>query len=260
MINVKGTIFETIKDKINKMRFLGYNDPATLKHILYLIVLDDLYDWSDYLEDPQPVQKQLQDLRIQFILNHGEFIIDNVDSEDFYVNVNTPQTHYTWKRVWDAPDLVIVDDVEQAQVADNHAKPFTPDSTCPVSITYFGGEGDLIPQDKNHKPSVDFDTLTICEKMNIYINRETGQMFYLDPETCTWKQVSGEFASAIKWSNIEDRPKIYGGISHNLLPEDSKFNVSLQEVNQDSGGQWDFSGTSDDVAITGTDESIDDVL
>ena len=24
-------------------------------------------------------------------------------------------------------------------------------------------------------------TLTICEKMNIYINRDTGKMFFLDP-------------------------------------------------------------------------------
>jgi len=51
MIDVKETILETIKDKIHKMRFLGQYDTKTFKHILYLIILDDIYDWSDYLDE-----------------------------------------------------------------------------------------------------------------------------------------------------------------------------------------------------------------
>ena len=51
MIDVKNTIFETIKDKIQKMRFLGQYDPIIFKHILYLVLLDDIYDWSNYLDE-----------------------------------------------------------------------------------------------------------------------------------------------------------------------------------------------------------------
>jgi len=51
MIDVKNTIFETIKDKIQKMRFLGQYDLITFKHILYLVLLDDIYDWSNYLDE-----------------------------------------------------------------------------------------------------------------------------------------------------------------------------------------------------------------
>jgi hypothetical protein len=52
MIDVKMTILETIKDKMKRLRFLGDNNPKTFKKILSLIVLDDLYDWSNYLDAP----------------------------------------------------------------------------------------------------------------------------------------------------------------------------------------------------------------
>lgn len=177
MIDVKNTIIETIKDKLQKMRFLGQYDPITFKHILYLIVLDDIYDWSSYLDENQAIQKRLQELRTQFILNHGEFIIQTTSPNHFYVNTNTPQTNDTWKRVWDAPDVKIIESVSQIVP---ERKPWTPDPTCPVSIVYFEGED---------APTIDVSTLTTCEKMNIYINRDNNTIWYLD-QNCVWKQVA----------------------------------------------------------------------
>jgi hypothetical protein len=49
MINVKDTIYSTIKDRIDKLRFLAVNDSKVFKKILYLIIMDDIYDWSKYL-------------------------------------------------------------------------------------------------------------------------------------------------------------------------------------------------------------------
>lgn len=64
MIDVKTTILETIKDKINRMRMLGENHACTLKKVLYLIILDDIYDWSNYLNQNQAIQRKLQELRV----------------------------------------------------------------------------------------------------------------------------------------------------------------------------------------------------
>lgn len=188
MINVKATILCTIKEYINKLRFLGKNDPKIFKNILYLIVLDDLFDWSAYLEDSQHVQKQLRELRTTFILQNPEFNAIN-EPENYYVNVNTPQTHYTWKRIWDAPKLDSLDEskVKSHVPTDLHPKPFKPDSTCPVQFVYFPNDN---IKENNGEPYVDFDTLTICEKMNIYINKETKEMYYLDPEKCQWVKLS----------------------------------------------------------------------
>jgi hypothetical protein len=49
MINVKNTIYSTIKDRVDKLRFLAVNDSKAFKKILYLIIMDDVYDWSNYL-------------------------------------------------------------------------------------------------------------------------------------------------------------------------------------------------------------------
>ena len=86
--------------------------------------------------------------------------------------------------------------------------------------------------------------------MNIYINRATGQMFYLDPDTCTWKPMRATSDQIVKWTNIVGKPTIYQGIKHDLYPTEGKFRVELQEEGN----------TSDDVAITKSNESIDDVL
>ena len=265
MIDVKSTILETIKERVNKLRFLGENNPKTFKKIISLIVLDDLYEWSNYLNSPQEIQKKLQEMRKNYILCQRDFNIKYLPQEEFYVNVNTPQTDFTWSRVWDDPETVTVESAVQVLDKSIKGDPFIPDNTCPVSIQYFGGQSDSIPEDPNtHTPSVDFKSLTICEKMNIYINRNTGQMFYLDPQTCTWQVLKGELASAVSWNSIVDRPSIYGNIKHNLIPEGSRFNVSLNEMVKDAEtGQWIVDPSkviSDDVAITGDNELIDDVL
>lgn len=257
MIDVKNTIFETIKDKIQKMRFLGQYDPITFKHILYLVLLDDIYDWSNYLDESQSIQKRLQELRTQFILDHGEFVVKMTSPNNFYINVNTPQTNHTWKRVWDAPDVIDLSNHDPFETEDGiyegeYPKSFTPDQSCSVSITYYGGNQDVIKaltqnQDiydiidgervyrgTNRKgaPNVDLNKLTICEKMNIHINRETGQMFFLNPDNCIWTPVRGQLLQAVNWIDIEDRPEVYNGISHTIIhdgenPENERFNVSL---------------------------------
>jgi len=176
---------------------------------------------------------------------------------NFYVNVNTPQTNMTWKRVWDAPDLFPAnwDAISESGDSSLHPKPFTPDSTCPVSITYFG-PGELISRGLDGKPSVDFDTLTICEKMNIYIDRELGTMFFLDPKTCTWQTLKGEFAKAVKWENIEGKPDVvYSGITHTVItdptcPENNRLNVTLTETGVPSS---DLTVTDSNPDITNTD-------
>lgn len=247
MINVKRTIFNAIKDQFDKMRFLGENNPDFLKKILFLIVLDDIYDWSDYLDENQSIQKKLQEMRTNFILCNK---IDacNFPFNQFYVNVNTPQTSETWKRVWDAPCLTIVEEVTPIIPEELHPEPFTPDPNCPMSITYFG-EGEKIPADNTGAPYVDFATLTICEKMNIYINRQTGQMFFLDPETCTWKPLKGEFASEVTWNKIVDRPNIPGGIEHKIT-DDDQLRVLLQQAEQDEDGNWIYGDQQSDIPVT----------
>ena len=191
MINVKATIYSTLKTAFNNMRFLGQNDPKLLKKIMFLIVLDDIYDWSDYLDEHQSIQKKLQDMRTQFILCNPEFEICRFPFDKHYVNANTPQTNNTWKRIWDDPDTVWISSKAEPIVPSITPQPWTPDPNCTISTVYFGGADDAIKADIDGKPDVNINELTVCEKMNIYINRETGIMYYLTPD-CEWKALNGQ--------------------------------------------------------------------
>lgn len=104
MIDVKHTILKNLDKAFYKLRFLGKNNVHLFKRILFLIVLDDLYDWSACLDEKQSVQKRLQDLRTKFLSCNRDIEICSFPN-DMYVNVNTPQTNNTWKRIWDNPDV-----------------------------------------------------------------------------------------------------------------------------------------------------------
>ena len=145
---------------------------------------------------------------------HPELTACRFEFDNHYTNVNVPQSSSTWKRVWDAPNVVIIDTTIEPGVNPDikyDDVPYTPDPTCTIQFTYFG-EGTLIPKDKNGKPYIDLNSLTVCEKMNIYIDRETGAMYYLVPETGKWERIKAESATDIDWEHIHNKPIIYQGI------------------------------------------------
>ena len=202
MIDVKRTITSTIKDRIDRMRKLGENGAAALKKTLTLVIMDDVFDWAEYLDAPQSLQKKLKEARIAYILNNSEFLIEKEDSfftisgtpyvipeMQPYVNVNTPQSYDTWKRVWDAPLLSLVED--QIEPEDQGCEPWELDYTCKTEITYYINPGDTLEERRGEPKTIKISTLSTCEKMNVYINRDTQEAFYLDNTDCTWKPIKG---------------------------------------------------------------------
>lgn len=73
MIDVHKTITTTLKTRLDEVRFLARNNDKEFKKLLYLIVIDDIYKWSEYVNESQSVQKQLKELRMQYILRNCEF-------------------------------------------------------------------------------------------------------------------------------------------------------------------------------------------
>jgi len=55
MIDVKETIYETLKSALYKLRFLADNNTKLFKKIISLIILDDVFEWSTYLSDSQDI-------------------------------------------------------------------------------------------------------------------------------------------------------------------------------------------------------------
>ena len=72
MIDVHKTITTTLKTRLDEVRFLARNNDKEFKKLLYLIVIDDIYKWAEYVNESQSIQKQLKELRMQYILRNCE--------------------------------------------------------------------------------------------------------------------------------------------------------------------------------------------
>lgn len=244
MINVKNTIYSTIKDRVDKLRFLAVNNSTTFKKILYLIIMDDVYDWSSYLGGSQEIQDRIQELRYDFIRHNEEFLIERDIDTSIYVNVNTPQTNNTWKRVWDSPNVVLLQDNQFNPITTS--KTFTPDPNCKIGMVFFPDEKLFggISVGNEGQPIVNLNDLTTCDKMNIFVNRNTGVMYYLD-ESCNWKPITQQFVGNIKKEQLAF--DIYEGLEHTILDDD--LIVSLTTSSDHS--------TAIDLA---TKEDLEDIL
>jgi len=156
------------------LRFLADNDTEAFKKILYVVILRDLAEWTKYMGNQDCVYDKLNNKINEFILRNPEFLIERVSNVSNYTNVNTPQTIFTWQRLWDSQDVIYNREVEDPERAKGYE--YDPDPTCNVSIVYFNSitiEGE---------PDIDRSKLSTCEKMNIFINRNTGEAWYLRPD------------------------------------------------------------------------------
>lgn len=234
MINIKKSIFTSIKDKIGKLQKLADNNTIAFKKILYLIILDDLLDWAEYLDEAQDVQDKLKNLRISFTLNNKDAIIPIYDSCEsrMYVNVNLPQTNNTWSRVFDEDPLVIGS-------ADVYC--FVEDPSYvrqEVTLPYYKNNTLLIYLDADDKVTCsDLSQLTVHEKMNYYLDDKARQ-WVLDPKTCKFQQTDSSMTDdqieRIVTMVIERLPQIPQNVSityNGGQDEAAKFSLSEEEGN-----------------------------
>lgn len=110
MIDVDKTIYISLIDKIRKLRYQAQDNPQDFKSILRLIILSDILEWSEGLNLPQSLQEQLIQKQVDLILCSPAFKVQYADTSTAYVNVNTAQTNSTWKRVWDSPNAIQVNE------------------------------------------------------------------------------------------------------------------------------------------------------
>lgn len=109
MIDVNKTIYTSLIDKIQRLRYQAKDNPQDFKSILRLIILTDILEWSEGLDLPQALQEKLIQKQIDMILCNPAFKVQYTDTSTAYVNVNTAQTNSTWKRVWDSSNITQID-------------------------------------------------------------------------------------------------------------------------------------------------------
>lgn len=105
MIDLDKTILKTIEENIKMQAFQAKDDSNTRRLVLSLIILQDLMEWCESKEDDNRTYKIIRDLQYKLIRNNYDAlnIVKDYFSDEIlaYRNVNTPQTRYTWQRVFD---------------------------------------------------------------------------------------------------------------------------------------------------------------
>lgn len=109
MIDVNKTIYVSLIDKVQRLRYQAQDNPQDFKAILKAIILTDILEWSDGLDLPQSLQEKLKQKQLDLFLRDPAFKLQHISTDEAYVNVNTPQTNSTWKRVWDSPHVTQID-------------------------------------------------------------------------------------------------------------------------------------------------------
>lgn len=200
MINFHETVFQTIKDKIDKMRFVAKNDTKAFRSILNLIILNDVKEWAIYNNECKAKIDYLSKRIDEYILQHSEFIISRQPITS-YTNVNTPQTILDWQRVWDNPEVVYN---RETEIPVDSKPSFEIDPSYNPKFQYFDH---LV----NGLPPYDLNLLTNEEKMDLYIDRSTGLVWYLD-EVGNWQLVR-QPEQEISWDDVQDKPTVYQGVT-----------------------------------------------
>lgn len=101
MNEVQNAIVSSITQYLNRLQYLAVDDKKTAGDIMLLIITDDVYDWSSWHNASQSEQLILQNLRKKIIRNNPSLVDIVSRTNEFYKNVNLPQTIYTWQRVYD---------------------------------------------------------------------------------------------------------------------------------------------------------------
>ena len=105
MIDLDKTILKTIEENIKMQAFQAKDDSNTRRLVLSLIILQDLMEWCESKEDDNRTYKIIRDLQYKLIRNNYDSlnVVKDYFSDEIlaYRNVNTPQTRYTWQRVFD---------------------------------------------------------------------------------------------------------------------------------------------------------------
>lgn len=211
MIDVKETIYETLKSALYKLRFLADNNTKLFKKIISLIILDDVFEWSTYLSDSQDIQEKLKNLRVQYILKNCEFLKEYDNDILSYVNPNVPQTNYTYKRIWDSPEAIII----TSKILPSDISKL---DCNPTAVFYENIEDPDRGLYKEGEPNnIDVSQFNVCDKMNLYINKATNEAY-------KYTEDGWELVNKPDYSKLKVVPK--------ALEEsgDSLINFSLKET------------------------------
>lgn len=119
MIDHLQTLYKSVTDQLKDMRKRANWNKTEMKHIMLMIILSDLIEWSNAITKADP---KWYKIREKYMMEHPEFSIVRTLTpyhDKLYTNVNTPQSDEFWDRVWDHYDAILTKKVDSPKDPEN---------------------------------------------------------------------------------------------------------------------------------------------
>ena len=237
MEEVKHSLVSTIVKYLNNLRYLAVDDKPLANDLMVLLIADEIFDWASWAGMPSNEQLKLKKFRKNIIRNNPKIIEELEITNDYYKNVNIPQTIYTWQRVYDDFNVKVVNDTTGIVIP-----PYTP--------PYFWGK--VI---SNTKPS----------KNQALIN--SGNMIYGDSSEALniiynsinteylWFAIPSDIPSKSIWFVDNQNSGNIGG-THNLFDTETIMTIRIPETLLDKSYKIYMTNYSTQVASLYVAESL----
>jgi hypothetical protein len=92
---------------LDNLQYLAKQDTKTAKDIHLLNIINDVYNKADWYEIPESSKIKIRKVMDEIILNNSNLVLPIQTFGTSYSNVNTPQTIYTWQKVYDQLTLTL---------------------------------------------------------------------------------------------------------------------------------------------------------
>lgn len=101
------SIIDSTVKYLDNLQYLAKQDTKTAKDIHLLNIINDIYNQADWYEVTESNKIKVRKVMDDIILNNSKLVLPTQTFGTTYSNVNTPQTIYTWQKVYDQSTLTL---------------------------------------------------------------------------------------------------------------------------------------------------------
>jgi len=101
------SIIDSTVKYLDNLQYLAKQDTKTARDIHLLNIINDVYNQTDWYEVTESNKIKIRKIMDDIILNNSNLVLPTQTFGTTYSNVNTPQTIYTWQKVYDQSTLTL---------------------------------------------------------------------------------------------------------------------------------------------------------
>lgn len=94
------TVTSSVK-YLQNLQYLARSDERTLNDLFDLYVINNVYQWACWYEVPEEDKYKVQKVMNNILNKNNNLTITDNTPLKYYTNTNTPQTMWTWNRIYD---------------------------------------------------------------------------------------------------------------------------------------------------------------